>query len=510
MKFTFSLFVVAATVIAGIYCFSRCNNANALQSNNTMATITYQESMDDFPNPERGFYRYSETHIDNYKPLDVEQLKQWRTLQQANNGTYKVYSTLVFRYFVMNGYTDKSLPSSFMDNIKEDCATAREAGVKLIARFTYTVKSHKGTCKESFICPPYGDASLTRVVEHISQLKPVFQDNSDVIACYQAGFIGVWGEQYYSDYFGDASTNGTGKLSDEDWKARITVLQSMLDAAPKDRMIQVRMPQTKQRFVYGVNAPVTSLALQTTEAFAETDKARIGFHNDCFLSSPDDYGTYDDLGNSSTPRQSPVSAMRAYMQQDSKYVAVGGETCSDAFSPQSNCETTGIAQTEMQQMHYSFLNCAYNNALNNKWEEQGCISNIKKNLGYRFVLKDGSFAATAAPGGNYTFTVNIENVGYASPYNERPVQLILRNGQQTFPISIDTDIRMWYTGKIKLDAVVKLPSNIPAGTYELLLYMPDKYNSISKRPEYAVRLANENVWEEATGYNKLSASVKIH
>lgn len=509
MKSVFTLFVAIGIMMACIYSFSRCNKANASQSNNTPGAVTYKESTEDFPNPERGFYRYSETHIDNYEPLNLQQLKEWRTLQQANNGTYKVYSTLVFRYFVMDGYTDKAIPSSFLDNVKKDCATARQAGVKLIARFTYTVKSNAGSCAESFICPPYGDATSTRVVEHITQLKPVFQDNSDVIACYQAGFIGVWGEQYYSDYFGDASTNGTGKLSDDNWKARITVLQAMLEAVPKDRMIQVRMPQTKQRFVYGVNAPVTSLALQATEAFAETDKARIGFHNDCFLSSPDDYGTYDDLGNSSTPRQSPVSAMRAYMQQDSKYVAVGGETCSDAFSPQSNCETTGIAQTEMKNMHYSFLNCAYNNALNNKWEEQGCISNIKKNIGYRLVLKDGSFATTAAPGGNYTFTLNIENVGYASPYNERPVQLVLRNGQQTFPISIDTDIRKWFTGKIKLDAVIKLPSNIPAGTYELLLYMPDKYNSISKRPEYAIRLANENVWEEATGYNKLSASVKV-
>lgn len=509
MKYTFTLFAAAGILITCIYCFSNCNKANASQSSNAPGVVTYKESVEDFPNPERGFYRYSETHVDNYQPLDLQQLKQWRTLQQANNGTYKVYSTLVFRYFVMDGYTDKQLPVSFLANIKEDCDIARAAGVKLIARFTYTVKSKRGTCADGFICPPYGDASPEKVFEHIAQLKPVFASNNDVIACYQAGFIGIWGEQYYSDYFGDASANGPGKLLDSNWNDRINFVKALLDAIPQDRMIQVRMPQTKQRVVYGVNAPVTSLALQSTEAFTGTDKARIGFHNDCFLSSPDDYGTYDDLGNSSTPRQSPISAMRAYMQQDSKYVAVGGETCSDAFSPQSNCETSGIAQTEMRNMHYSFLNCAYNNALNNKWDEQGCIENIKKNLGYRFVLKDGTFAATATAGSNYRFSLNIENVGYASPYNERPVQLILRKGNQTFTIPIDSDMRKWFTGKTKLEGVVKLPSDIAAGTYELLLFMPDKYSSLNKRPEYAIRLANENVWEESTGFNKLMASVKV-
>ncbi|MFT3947410.1 MAG: DUF4832 domain-containing protein [Agriterribacter sp.] len=504
-----SSLIALSIMILSIFSFSKCNKATATGGDNKANTVTYTESGDDFPNPERGFYRYSEAHIDNYEPLDVDLLREWRTLQQADGGTYKVYSTLVFRYFVMDGYTAESLPASFLENIKKDCAIAREAGVKLIARFTYTVTANAGNCAASFICPPYGDASPAIVAGHIAQLKPVFQQNNDVIACYQAGFIGVWGEQYYSDYFGDPSQNGAGKLVDNNWQDRINFIAAMLDAVPKDRMIQVRMPQTKQRFVYGIHAPVTSLAMQDAEAFTETDKARIGFHNDCFLSGPDDYGTYDDLGNSSTPRQSLTGPMRAYMQQESKYVVVGGETCSDAYSPQSNCETSGIAQTEMQTMHYSFLNCAYNNALNNKWEEQGCMNNIKKNLGYRFVLKDGSFPSAATTGGNYSFMLNIENVGYASPFNERPTQLILRNGQQVYTIAIDTDVRKWYAGKIKLQAVVQLPAGIAKGTYELLLCMPDKYTGISKRPEYAVRLANENVWEESTGYNKLLASVKI-
>src|SRR5690348_16474654 len=45
-------------------------------------TVFYKESDEDFPNPERGFYRVAETFANNYEPLDVNQMKAWRTLQQ--------------------------------------------------------------------------------------------------------------------------------------------------------------------------------------------------------------------------------------------------------------------------------------------------------------------------------------------------------------------------------------------------------------------------------------------
>jgi hypothetical protein len=41
----------------------------------------------------------------------------------------------------------------------------------------------------------------------------------------------------------------------------------------------------KQRYVYGVNALTSLQPLTDAEAFTGTDQARIGFHNDCFLSS---------------------------------------------------------------------------------------------------------------------------------------------------------------------------------------------------------------------------------
>lgn len=475
-------------------------------------TISYIESDADFANPERGFYRAAETYVNNYQPLDVDQMKKWRTLQQADDGNYKVYSSLVFRDIILEGYNNKDLSQDILNNISNDFVAARKAGVKLILRFCYTITANSGACPESFICPKYGDAPKNIVLAQIAQLKPLLLNNADVIACMQMGFIGTWGENYYSDYFGDPSSNGKGKLADKNWSDKNEVLKALLDALPQSRMIQVRTPQMKQRYVYGVDAPTSSAALTDAEAFTGTDAARIGFHNDCFLSSPNDYGTYDDYGNSSSPRADAYSILHNYAAADGQFTVVGGETCDDTYSPQNNCENSGKAQTEMHGMHYSFLNCAYNNDVNDDWQTGGCIDAIKKNLGYRFVLRDAVFpVAPVSAGMQLAFTLQLENVGYASPYNARPIQLIMRDksNKKEFVFDIDTDVRNWYTGSVTVNAKIITDHNMPAGEYELYLYMPDSYTSLARRPEYAIRLANENMWEETTGYNNLNKIVTI-
>ncbi len=143
-------------------------------------TLMYIESSEDFANPERGFYRVAETHANNYQQLEVNQLKEWRTLQQADGGEYKIYSTLTFRNIVLDGFTTIDLTADLLNNIKNDFIAARTAGIKLIVRFTYNVNPQSGSCPEGFICPPYKDAKKEIVLKHIAQLKPILRQNADV------------------------------------------------------------------------------------------------------------------------------------------------------------------------------------------------------------------------------------------------------------------------------------------------------------------------------------------
>jgi hypothetical protein len=140
-----------------------------------------------FANPERGFYQVNEVQTSSWQALS----QTWLQNLRAQNGV-----SLVFQMIYLDKFVSADLSQSFLDALAADFTTMRKAGVKAVVRFAYTANSTK----------PYGDASKTRVLGHIAQLKPVLFANSDVIAVLQAGFIGAWGEWYYTDSFGD---NGT-------------------------------------------------------------------------------------------------------------------------------------------------------------------------------------------------------------------------------------------------------------------------------------------------------------
>jgi hypothetical protein len=502
--------IIAAAIL---FTLSACSKKEMpIKSNGTTETAsTYTESTQDIVNPERGFFQYAEIHSSNYIPLDASLLAGYRNTQSITGATYSVASSLVYVEYVLDSFVTTPISADFLTKFDQDCATARTAGVKLIPRFIYTNTTHSGSCPDQNPCPPYGDATKAVILNHISQLAPHLQKNEDVIACMQLGFIGIYGENYYTDYFGDASANGQSKLLDQNWQDRIDVLKALLAALPTDRMIQVRIPQLKERYVYGISANVISPALTDAEAFTGTDKARIGFHNDCFLSSSDDEGTYFDYGNSSSPATDAITALRNYETADTKYTVVGGETCTDAYTPQNECEPSGIAKSEFESFHYSFLNAVYNLTLNNNWVSGGCMDSIKQKLGYRLVLKTTSLPTMASVNGSINVNLTLANIGYASPYNPRPVQLLLRNQSsgKVSVLALNTDIRKWYTGAISLQQTLTLPTDVVAGTYDVLLNMPDNSASLAANPNFSIQLANNDTWELATGYNKLKGSITV-
>ncbi|MDT0678556.1 DUF4832 domain-containing protein [Autumnicola musiva] len=497
--------------------FMSCNEneGKEVQESTTPTTskneITFEKSSMDFVNPERGFYRASRVSSNNYEVLSAENLKNYREETTSNGSSYRTYNSLVFRYFVLEDFVDQPISQDYLDSMQDDFDAAREAGVKLIPRFAYTVSPRSGDCPEGSFCPPYGDASKEIILQHIDQVGPILSANADVIFTIQMGFIGIWGEQYYTDHFGDASSNGNqGKLTDENWEDRIEVLKALLDAVPKEIMVQVRYPQIKQRAVYGIDAETSSAPLTKDEAFSGSDKARIGIHNDCLFASADDFGTYKDYGNSNTPASMDIETLKTYFAEDSKWVVIGGETCSDGYSPENDCAPGGMADEDLRKLHYTYLNADYNNEVNNDWVDGGCMDDIKKNLGYRLVLQRAVIPETISISEQFDIELDFKNVGYASPVKERPVFLVLKNisTQKEIRLPLETDIRFW-TNEINLEQSFDL-KEVEAGEYTVHIFLPDSNSSIAERPEYAIRLANKDVWDEETGYNDLNLTLTLN
>ena len=427
-----------------------------------LTAVTYVNDPDTiFANPERGFYQVNEVQSSSYQALSQSWLQSLRT----QNGI-----SLIFHMVYLDSFVNADLSQGFLTALAADFATVRKAGVKAVVRFAYTPNATK----------PYGDASKTRVLGHIAQLKPVLFANSDVIAALQAGFIGAWGEWYYTDYFGD---NGT--ISASQWTDRQDVVNALLDALDLGRPVQLRTPAFKQHF-YG--AP----ALSAAEAFTGTAKARVGHHNDCFLASSDDMGTYAN-----------VTADKAYLAQENLYLPQGGETCAT-----STYSTWSNAQAEMSTLHWSFLNQAYHPDVLASWGTNLDIA--RRKLGYRLRLVAGAYSTQAQAGSDFDVRVEIRNDGFAPLFAPRDLKIILRGSSTTFIANLPDDPRRFTPGTSTTVArKLCLPAAAPAGTYALLLALTDPVPALNSRPEYSIRLANQSTWESSTGYNDLKHTLAV-
>ena len=430
----------------------------------TTSTITYYPTAIVINNPERGFYRHTETHSSGYTNLDQNTLNGYR----SNN------TTLILRVFYLENFISTPISSAYLNAMQADFNKIRTAGLKCVVRFAY---SDSENSKQR-------DASKAQILSHILQLKPLLETNSDIISVMQAGFIGSWGEWYYTDYFG---INPTAT----DYANRKEVIDALLSALPNSRMIQLRTPLLKQKTFN------STTALTQSQAYNNSNIARVGHHNDCFLASPDDFGTY-----------SNVSSEYAYLAQETKYTPMGGETCA-VNEPRSACPT---ALSEMEKFHWSYLNLDYNPNVISGFQSGDCFKDIQNRLGYRFELLSGLFPQTATIGSAINITLKIKNNGFAAPYNPRMVYLVFRStsNNQEYAITLNTNPRLWASGVTQtITENLTLPADIVAGNYKLYLKIPDSNEALSKRPEYSIRMANESVWESATGYNSLMHTISV-
>jgi len=413
---------------------------------------TFSPSDEDFVNPERGF------HAD-------------RPLPAADINDYRGQGLSLVRSYVVLDRTADAIPAGFLSDLTASLGRVRDRGLKVVIRFAYGLTAGP-------------DAPLDRVLSHISQVTPILQANSDVILVLQAGFIGQWGEWH-------DSTNGI----DTD-QGRRTVLETLLDALPPSRMIQVRYPWKLQ--------PIFPDLLSDMAAYSGSGASRVGLHDDCFVADATDSGTYWDFtGNQSQE----VAYNRDFASKQTRYVPYGGETC--ANNAGSGCAT---APSEAATFHFTYLNAAFQPAVNARWTSEGCMPEIRRRLGYRIELERAAVSREVAPGGILYFEVVLKNVGYAAPFNARPAFLVLDGGGQMQTAELtDADFRRWHpeAGEITVSAKLRVPASAAPGTYRLALWLPDAAPSLQNRGEYAVRFANANVWSSGTSDNTITTGFRI-
>lgn len=278
-------------------------------------------------NPERGFAS------DSYYPEEPS-LDPQAKLTEARSQGFEV--RLIRRTYYLHAFAGQdTLPQAFLDTLAQDLTGARAAGVKLILRFAYRPDENRQGG------PTYCDPPKERILAHLAQLGPVLRQHLGVIAYLEAGLIGPWGEWHSAspeaalmDPLPGYQEGSQPPCGQQNYDRKLPnlktleIVQALLQEVP-GRKVAVRYPMAKAKLLElqaggplgTYPSPAFFTPLTAAEAHGDTLKARLGAHNDCFLASQDDYGTYYyDPG----PQQ---EGEKEYWSQDNRFTVMGGETC---------------------------------------------------------------------------------------------------------------------------------------------------------------------------------------
>ena len=396
--------------------------------------IEYQISNEIIFNPERGFSKFTETNPEpNYTQLSLS------TLNGYKNGVDKI--SVIYRGFYLP--STETIPQSYIDKMQIDFDRLRQSGLKVIVRFAYTRSTSCTTCQPT----------KSIILSHITQLANVINTNKDVIVTVQAGFIGAYGEYYYtnSSEFGDENYLN---YTQTQWNNRKEIFDSMLLNFDESIPLQLRYPYAK------------------TTMYGQSYIPRIGFFNDAFLNTYGDEGFFP-IGQNANPTQQQINQVITQTVNEPMI----GET--NGVSDRTNGAN---ALVEMDLYNWSIINKDYYIPVITSWQNDGTYTTINKRLGYRFSLKHSTFSFEDDI---LNVSIDIRNDGFTTPFKKRKVYLLLNDYQ----FEIDTNIKEWSSTTLtsQIDT-----SNLPVGVYNAYLWIPDEENQ--NRAEYSIQLANVGTW----------------
>ena len=162
-----------------------------------MEAVTYQASDEVIPNPERGFYT----------PLGINSAST-KPVSKDNAGISRRQGrTLYLLEFYLTDFVNRDISDEYLETIGKHFAAMRNGGTKCIVRFCYS----NGMDEKD---KPW-DATPTQALRHIQQVKPYLQEYGDIIFVVQAGFIGSWGEWYYTENYGDSKDPNRKAIVDD-------------------------------------------------------------------------------------------------------------------------------------------------------------------------------------------------------------------------------------------------------------------------------------------------------
>ena len=146
------LFILGMTACGGDNHSNTDDNGSDSDGNETVIgpvkTVSYISANDLFPNPERGFYKYTDSK--GTPALSEQALREYR----QNN------ASLIYRLYYLKDFKNVPISDAFLSQIKQDMGVARKAGIKIILRFAYSIAMDEP------------DAPLSVILQHLMMIFP--------------------------------------------------------------------------------------------------------------------------------------------------------------------------------------------------------------------------------------------------------------------------------------------------------------------------------------------------
>ncbi len=456
-----SIVVIVTILILTILTLSHAvTYAKENENYSLMENIDYTETIEDIKNPERGFYS---TAFLNMLPTGTKPTNSRANLVhlRVNIGEFSK---------AINGTSDLELTEDALNALNETLQNIKNNGGSVIIRFAY---DHFNGIKDV-------EPSLEMILKHISQLKPIFYNNEDVIDYVELGFFGPCGEMNSSKI---CTTDNVSKA-----------INAMLDAVPTNIKIGVRTPNYYAKWL-----GIDRATLNENTTVKGTDAYRIGLFNDGYLGSNNDLGTFAN-------REIEI----AWLEKQATHTFYGGEVVAN-YNPVTKpaINTIEYISQEAFRTHTTYLNSEWNDKVIKAWKEE--IYNgdnelyvgqtgyfyVSNHLGYRFVLKKSEVTDNIEANAPLKIKLQIENVGFANLINNKVVTLVLQNNEKTYEIPTNIDATNWNSREISnVNINVPLPEDIEVGDYNIYLRISQHGNMNTDNNYKCIQLANNNIWNE--------------
>ncbi|MDX2009328.1 MAG: DUF4832 domain-containing protein [Myxococcaceae bacterium] len=430
--------------------------------------VTFRPTDAGFPDAERGFYQF---------------VSELPAVQDAElRSAFSSGSRLVFSLIRLDAVRASAIGATRLAQLETGLGRIRSAGLKVIVRVAYNYPQNETQYQNA------QDATLQQVRAHLQELAPVFSRNADVIAYFQAGFIGAWGEWH-------TSSNGLTTAAN-----KLAVRDAWLAALPPNRTVSFRYPADLRAWY-----PMAP----SVEARLSGAAPRVGFHNDCFMASPSDVGTY---------QGATAQTDRLLMQAFGQVGPIGGETCNPADDP-NPMPRLGCAAIRSEGRAYglTYLNADYWTTFHDSWRSGGCFDEVARSLGHRLQLDALEVDGRGAPGARVRVAVTVTNAGWARAHHERPLVLVVSQGTVSRALAVEgVDVRRVGAGEQRtLEGSIVLPMDLEAGSWSLSLALPDPAPSLAADARYATRFANADDaaasqrWEAQTARFTTGATLQV-